>query len=237
MQLLLYITIFFSGACLVSFLNVVGSEDLDQLFSLRRSHCDFCQKQLSLINIIPILSYLKQFGKSNCCNNPISLIYPLTETLGGIFLLLFYILKTDFWFILPIFATLILLSFSDYYKGYIYPYYYLLLLPAFIMHITHLYYLQALIFLILLKIFQMLVNGIGSGDIDVLVMVCLLFGIPFAVKALLFACIFCLVVFSINQKRSFRFIPYLTISIGINYLIFDLKIFSFPELFQFGLTN
>ena len=47
-----------------------------------RSKCDHCKKQLKLINLIPLFSYIFQRGKSSCCNKPISRKYFFIESLG-----------------------------------------------------------------------------------------------------------------------------------------------------------
>ena len=47
-----------------------------------RSKCDHCEKQLKLINLIPLFSYIFQRGKSSCCNKPISRKYFFIESLG-----------------------------------------------------------------------------------------------------------------------------------------------------------
>ena len=47
-----------------------------------RSKCDHCEKQLKLINLIPLFSYIFQRGKASCCNKPISRKYFFIESLG-----------------------------------------------------------------------------------------------------------------------------------------------------------
>ena len=47
----------------------------------RRSNCKNCKKNISLINLIPIVGYLKQFGKCQKCKKNISIFYPLTEAI------------------------------------------------------------------------------------------------------------------------------------------------------------
>lgn len=55
--------------------------------SENRSFCDFCGKQLSWYENIPVLSWLFLRGKSKCCSKKLPLEYPLVEiTIGIIFL-------------------------------------------------------------------------------------------------------------------------------------------------------
>ncbi len=80
-----------------------------------RSHCMSCNKTLSPIELIPILSFILQKGKCRHCGSKISIQYPIVELLCGIFavlsvllfgyggyaLLIFFIL----WFILGNFIS------------------------------------------------------------------------------------------------------------------------------------
>lgn len=49
-----------------------------------RSVCDYCGKTLRVINLIPIISFLIQKGKSTCCGKKISWQYPLVELLSAL---------------------------------------------------------------------------------------------------------------------------------------------------------
>ncbi|WP_182476030.1 prepilin peptidase [Staphylococcus succinus] len=44
-------------------------------YLLLRSRCDYCHQQLKFINMIPILSYMMQRGKTRCCNHKLSYFY------------------------------------------------------------------------------------------------------------------------------------------------------------------
>jgi leader peptidase (prepilin peptidase)/N-methyltransferase len=48
-----------------------------------RSQCDFCQKELSPIDLIPVLSFVFQGGKCRYCRKKLSLSYPLFEVIFG----------------------------------------------------------------------------------------------------------------------------------------------------------
>jgi leader peptidase (prepilin peptidase)/N-methyltransferase len=52
--------------------------------SLPRSHCPHCQHQLTILENIPLISYIWQRGKCTHCQNKINFSYPLVETISAI---------------------------------------------------------------------------------------------------------------------------------------------------------
>lgn len=116
-----YVAVFYLGAILGSFLNVVAL-DIQKLFKendlenrnefsfllrhftqkyfwqsliSRRSHCDSCGKVLSSFELFPIFSYLLQRGKCSVCFNKIDSSHFWVEILSGVYFLgIFY---TMFW--------------------------------------------------------------------------------------------------------------------------------------------
>ncbi len=84
-EVTLYVFIFFFGACIFSFLNVViyrlpRNED----FITGRSKCPGCGHVLSFFDMVPILSWVVLGRKCRYCGDKISARYPVTEALGGI---------------------------------------------------------------------------------------------------------------------------------------------------------
>lgn len=76
--------IFLVGCSVGSFLNVC----IDRLTTHEdivrsRSHCDYCKRILSWYELIPIVSWVIQRGKSRCCGKSLSIQYPLLELLTG----------------------------------------------------------------------------------------------------------------------------------------------------------
>ncbi|MEA9443991.1 A24 family peptidase [Candidatus Fukatsuia symbiotica] len=109
------------GSCVGSFLNIIiyrtpiilrnkwdkeigllndNTHDLDikkyNLF-IPCSSCPHCQKKIPLIYNIPILGWLYLRGKSKCCNNKISLHYPIVEMLTAILTVLIMMNYNDGW--------------------------------------------------------------------------------------------------------------------------------------------
>lgn len=93
---LIYVLVFILGSIIGSFLNVV----VDRWNTGRglggRSKCDVTGKTLEWFELVPILSFLFQGGKSRHSKTSISIQYPLVEmSTGFVFVLIFQ----KFWYI------------------------------------------------------------------------------------------------------------------------------------------
>jgi len=83
--LVLYIFVFFAGACIGSFLNVVIYRVPRQIsFTAGRSFCPACLRQLAAGDMIPVLSRLLLHGRCRYCGAPIPRRYLLVEALTGL---------------------------------------------------------------------------------------------------------------------------------------------------------
>ena len=80
-----YIIVFLAGVSLGSFLNVLIYR-LPRKISVAKgfSFCPACRHRLRARDLAPILSYVTRKGKCRYCGKPISLQYPIIETLTGI---------------------------------------------------------------------------------------------------------------------------------------------------------
>lgn len=218
---LFYLIVFTLGSSIVSFLTVMA-HDFPKIALFRRSSCDNCHKILKWYELIPILGFILIRGTCQNCKTKIPLIYPLTELTGGIFLLTLLIQSKNLYIAIPIMLMLILLSFMDYYYGYIYSLLYLISLPtyiyAFIYHYPLHLFTGVLVYSALLLLNRSYKN-IGLGDVELLGLLAVIFGLEDILKIILIACTLCIFQYILNKKRSFRFIPYLTIATGIIYLI------------------
>ena len=71
---------FVVGACIGSFLNVCIVRWPREKSVLRpRSRCPRCGNQLAWFENVPVLSWVALRGKCRCCDEPISIMYPLVE--------------------------------------------------------------------------------------------------------------------------------------------------------------
>lgn len=81
-----WLIVFFAfGACVGSFYNVIVYR-MPRGMSLINppSHCPLCKKPIPLYYNLPIVGWLWLRGRSACCKQPISVIYPIGESLCGL---------------------------------------------------------------------------------------------------------------------------------------------------------
>ena len=92
-----------------------------QSIQSNRSVCFNCNKQLLLTSLIPIISYLKQRGKSTCCKKQIPIAYFFVELSVASLFICTYIMTTFgytlFYWYLPITFLLYIFAVYDYLKG------------------------------------------------------------------------------------------------------------------------
>jgi len=73
-----------TGACAGSFINVAALRRSEGLsFISGRSHCPSCNKKLQWFELVPVLSWLAQFGRCRTCKTRIPPRYMLVEIIGG----------------------------------------------------------------------------------------------------------------------------------------------------------
>ena len=106
-----YMVVFFIfGAVLGSFYQVIGERlpKGESITSPKYSYCPNCKKRLKWYELIPIFSYIIQFGKCRNCKKEISLMYPFIELLTGA---LFAVSYYSFGFSYDLIISLTLASF------------------------------------------------------------------------------------------------------------------------------
>ena len=85
--------LFVFGLVMGSFFAVVGSRlPKNESIIKPRSHCDACGHVLKWYELIPILSYVIQFGRCSKCHTKLSIMYPFIELLNGFLYSLSYAL-------------------------------------------------------------------------------------------------------------------------------------------------
>jgi len=117
MEVYYKVVFFVFGLVLGSFYNVVAYR-LPKGMSLTKpsSHCTKCNHKLSIMELIPVFSYLFLKGKCKKCGNKISIFYPIFELLTGILFLLTYIwfgISIDTFIILIFVSMILILVLSD----------------------------------------------------------------------------------------------------------------------------
>lgn len=92
MEWVVTLVVFFLGASIGSFLNVVAYRLPNRVpLFLRRSRCPNCNEGIRAKDNLPLVGWLRLGGRCRNCQNPISIRYPLVELImGSIFVALFF---------------------------------------------------------------------------------------------------------------------------------------------------
>ena len=89
MDLLIFVFIFLLGTIIGSFLNVVIYRfNTGKNIVNGRSICMTCNRTLRWYELVPVLSFVMQWGKCRRCREVISYQYPIVEFLGGLMFVL-----------------------------------------------------------------------------------------------------------------------------------------------------
>lgn len=109
--------VFLLGICVGSFLNVIIDRVPKNLsIVVSRSNCDYCHKNLSPLDLIPIVSFVVLRGKCRYCHKKLSFYYPLVEITTGIIFLINFLVFTNYYqmmFAQVVSASLIAIFFTD----------------------------------------------------------------------------------------------------------------------------
>ena len=184
-SLISYLIVGFLGAILGSFLlheydNYGKTNNRLKL----RSRCDHCGEQLKVKNLIPILSFLLQKGKSTCCNKKLSYKYLISEIgLASFFMVCLYFDNlTTVGLLFP--ALLLIALIDEKFKEIpLVLNIYILLWISLNSNIGEHLMASALVGLFLLSLywgylFLRKVEGIGLGDVILLTSISLYYGLP-----------------------------------------------------------
>ncbi|HOV29909.1 MAG TPA: prepilin peptidase [Candidatus Dojkabacteria bacterium] len=121
-MLIIYFCIFFLGASLASFVNATiyrleskNRKSKGKTFPVfeKRSHCEYCGKELTWVELLPVVGFILCSGKCKKCGKRINIYYPISEFILGISTLLFYIYDVPLYFIVTL-IFLFALSYYDY---------------------------------------------------------------------------------------------------------------------------
>ena len=184
-SLISYLIVGFLGAILGSFLlheydNYGKTNNRLKL----RSRCDHCGEQLKVKNLIPILSFLLQKGKSTCCNKKLNYKYLISEIgLASFFMICLYFDNlTTVGLLFP--ALLLIALIDEKFKEIpLVLNIYILLWISLNSNIGEHLMASALVGLFLLSLywgylFLRKVEGIGLGDVILLTSISLYYGLP-----------------------------------------------------------
>ena len=83
-EIYIYIIIFVFGSIMGSFLNVLAVRlSNNESILWPSSHCHNCQHKLKWYELIPVVSYIIQKGRSRCCKTKIPISYLIIEVVTG----------------------------------------------------------------------------------------------------------------------------------------------------------
>lgn len=190
MQGFVLLILFFYGTIFGSFFNVVGLRvPTHSLLKEKRSYCDTCERTLGWSELIPIWSYLFQFGRCKKCNAKISILYPVIETSTGfLFAYSYYYFNQSASFVLALLliALVIPITVADLIYHKIPNRILLFFTPLFIIY--RMFYpvssfwnslLGALLaFFLLFLIIYLSNGGMGMGDLKYYTLFGFIFGLP-----------------------------------------------------------
>jgi leader peptidase (prepilin peptidase) / N-methyltransferase len=89
------LSLFIIGSCLASFFICIIENPIKGFSLKERSKCDYCNKVLQTINLIPIFSYICQKGTCNKCNKKINIYYLVSEISMGLCLPLIWFINSN----------------------------------------------------------------------------------------------------------------------------------------------
>lgn len=85
------ILVFLAGICMGSFFHLVGERlPMKRSILFPRSHCEVCQQSLSMVDMLPLVSYVMLQGSCRRCGARLSKLYPIIEFVSGLLFLLIY---------------------------------------------------------------------------------------------------------------------------------------------------
>ena len=252
LQIVIYVLLFFVGASIASFLNVVSYRVPNKISIVKpNSFCPKCQHELKFFDKIPIFSYLFLGGKCHYCKEKISIRYFLVELLLGLIYVLTYLKfgLTFYTLILILMASVMLvLSLIDF-DSFIIPDATIIILAClaiplfFIKNDANPDYLTKLFGLLVIVIITLIlfVAGrirkkelIGFGDIKYLAVMALVLGWQKLLLGIFLAAIVAFIVeVLIKRKKSeVPFGPYLSIGFMVSLLVGTDLINLYLKLFE-----
>jgi len=200
-------------------------ENLKISYLTTRSRCDYCRKKITIIETIPILSFIFLRGTSKCCNRRISVFYLLGEFLSliPVFYMIYLPHKLTIDNTTLILIYLFLLTFSIFdIKTYTVPLHVVVVFAICICFITPIHIMSFFFVTSLLHIFYLLFhNAIGYGDIIIFSLLALALASSEFLITLLFTFIcggvFALLVLLVsrNERARIPLIPFIYIAFNI----------------------
>lgn len=228
---IIYITIFFMGAVVFSYLNLVIERlPKKENILVRNVKCPMCDRELHAKDIFPIVSEIRYKGKCKYCREELPVRPMVIEVLGGLFAVgssLFYGVTWQALFVFLVICDLVVISFIDMDTQEIPPQLNLILLVLGALSIIVLdgpgmkeRIIGVFAVSVPMLLLAVLLNGFGGGDVKLMAASGLLLGwkgnvIAFFIGAIIGAiyAIYLLKTKKSDRKGYFAFGPFLCIGI------------------------
>lgn len=230
-ELFIVLLLFLIGASVGSFLNVLVMRFITRESVIAaRSRCPHCQKVLRWYELVPICSFIFLQGRCASCRATIAAQYPIVEFVTGVAFLSFLLPVDEFWwrnFIAFIIFCLLVVLFLVDLKTFLLPDVYIMALTFTVLSLYALGYIDLSLetawatvagsgFLLVLWAATS-GQGLGLGDVKLMIPLGLLFGLA-GVVALLFSAfvagglvgIYLLLAKKASAKTPIPFGPFLT---------------------------
>lgn len=220
MNTIYYFFNFIIGTCLASHALIIHERWPEQNTIFSRSHCSICEYELSLLDEIPLFSFLFLKGHCRYCKSPIPAELFLFELIGGIaFTNIDFSNKNGILTSILLFS-LLLATIADYNQK---SFNLLFLIPAISIAILYnqlsSYSLidwgsfTCIIFVLSWYVFK---QKMGSGDLIIYLIISNYFSITVANLSLLIASFLAIIIFLIeknDKNQSFPFLPFIFIGL------------------------
>ena len=232
---------FYLGSIIGSFLYVcILRLPKDEDIVLKGSYCESCKKKISLLDNIPLVSFLLLRGKSKCCQKKIDADYFVVELITGLLFLINFILFDTYQLIIINFIHIVLLliifidyknriifdlfSYSLIFTGLIVNYFFSFINPFNITILDSIITLlvSSGLFGLLKYLYKKIkkIDGLGSGDIILIAGLTAWTGFKFFLYLLIFSSVTGIVYYYLfNKERSENFeIPFGS-SLGLSFIV------------------
>lgn len=235
---LFYLISFITGTCFASFAALIGHRLPAKISIIKQpSRCDNCQRPLTISQLMPIWSYLRQKGTCVFCHRKIFKLYFILEWFGGllgIFVAYLYLSANEKWLsiaILLFLCEILIVTDIEYYLvpdsllmiGFIT----LFIVQLFNKPISYGYFLDAVFcFFLFFILNHFYPNKLGGGDVKFLILLSWFFGLEQTCRIIFAASLTALVYYffrksTLTPENQLPFIPFLVIGLWIQ-LIFSI---------------
>jgi len=227
MEIFYRIVFFILGSILGSFFHVVATRLSNEESIIKPgSHCHICNRRLQWYELIPIVSFSIQKGKSRCCNQRLPISYLIVEVItGSLFSVAYHVFKLtpELLVSLIFISSLIIVIISD--IEYMIILDEVLIISSFLIIITNFIFfgfkeaatnighaIGAFLLMLIVKAigdFIFKKESLGGGDIKLMFLFGLVIGLPMSIVTIFFATFIAFpIAIYVLLKRKDNMIPF-----------------------------